>query len=146
MDRQDAVFELPIRIAYIRPRWLVSFIVFAGVGAVICLLYVDHVWSVRASLIAGVLVLTAHEIHQTGQRDASLILDGMDHWLILFQDAEAVPAILSKATVVLSELIVLVLQTAEGKRYRFILTPDNIDKTQLRRLRVRLFYPVSHAA
>jgi hypothetical protein len=146
MITQDAVFELPLRIICAQPRWIYPFILVAISGAVICLIVAELAWTSRSLLAAVLAVLVVKATGQTRSRCSGLILDANDRWCVLRGDNKAFAATLYKATVVFGASVVLVLKSEDNQYYNFILTETNVDRAQLRRLRVRLAYPKSGVA
>jgi len=146
MVTQDAVFELPIRIICTQPRWLSPLIIIAITGAVICIVVADLTLTFRALLAVVLALLVVKAPGLTRQPCRGFILNSDDRWLVLKGGNLAVPATLNKATVVLGGAIVLVLKSDNNQYYNFILTGTNVDRAQLRRLRIRLYYPKSGMA
>ncbi len=142
MDEQQAIFEEPLRIRYVCPRWLLPYLISIGGGTFICLISIHLVWPVKALLVLLVLViLKLGDFGQIIQQQVDLVLDAKDRWFILAAGKSSVPARLIQASITLPEFIVLILQTADGKKSRFFLTTENVDTTTMRRLRIRLYYP-----
>lgn len=146
VTQQDAVFELPIRIIFTQPRWLLPIFLIAICGAAISIMMAELAGMTTAFLAIVLVVGVIQARPFTRNGSSGLILDAEDHWLVLKGDEPAVAATLNKATVVFGGAIVLVLQSDDKQYYNFILTETNLDRVQLRRLRVRLYYPKSDKA
>lgn len=142
MDEQKAVFEVPLRIPYVPPRWLLPYLIISGSGAIVCLISLNLIWPLKAFLVLLVgAVLIRSDFRQITRQQSGLVLDAKDRWFIIVAGKSGVPARLVQASITLPGFIVLVLQTADEKKFRFFLTAENLDSTTMRRLRIRLYYP-----
>jgi len=141
MDNQYA-FELPLRIVYSPPRWLLPFICSTHASAILCIFTVDAGWITMSALVVSIITSLAQAItrHSGTSTPSRLILDARDRWMIIKPGAGRTYASLLAASVVLPDFIVLLLKTGTNKKYVFILTRENLDQDTLRRLRVRLFF------
>ena len=79
------------------------------------------------------------------QAKLSFRLDGQDRWQLLREDGKTLRLKRLPGSVVHPWLVVLRFKDEEGRVYSQALRADNIDEASLRRLRVRLRFPLRRA-
>ena len=79
------------------------------------------------------------------QAKLSFRLDGQDRWWLLREDGKALRLQRLPGSLVHPWLVVLRFKDAEGRVYSQALRADNMDEPSLRRLRVRLRFPLRRA-
>ena len=141
--QEHTPFEQVMRIAY-RPSRMVFMVLaaahilaFAGILLAEVSLWVKFFLAV---LVASGLYKSCRDYSGQGGSDAKteLVLDARDSWYLINDKQDTVELTLRPAVFVHPVLIVLRFVDTQRKRHVFILTPDNLDKDSLRRLRVRL--------
>jgi len=147
MASQHCGFDLPIRIDYSPPAWLLPFILLTHTVAGLCLFPVNLPWYSTIILLLAVsgslwLYLRDQDRYSDITRPFKLLLDTGDNWsIILPEDNNCIQARLCSASILQPGFIVLGFKGSDRRKYVFIFTEGNLDKQTLRRLRVRLFYP-----
>jgi hypothetical protein len=138
----DNAFDMPLRVVYTSPRWLLPCLWLVHTIAALCILAAGISWLLQTLLLIAVYFsLTAYQAGCSSRaRPAGFILAPDGRWIVILAgDRHA--AVLVSASILLPEWIVLVLKTITGEKHAFVLTAANLDKHTLRRLRVRLNYP-----
>ena len=139
-------FEAPVCIAYRPPRGLFRLVCGIHAGA-ICGVWLAALPTFVRIAFSAVIAVSAWRLLRTisGERnddDAfALRLDGRDAWSVRKGDEPWQTAMLLPGAFVHPACQVLRLNTQAGRR-TFILTPGNVPDEVLRRLRVRLRYPI----
>jgi len=146
MVRHYCGFDLPVRIDYLPPTWLMPFIYFTHSVATFCLLPVNLPWSLKAILFLALLFSLRFHVRNFRRytaisRPLQLLLDAANNWSVVVPDGKRIDASLQSASIFQAGFVVLNLQDKNSTKYVFILTESNLDKQTLRRLRVRLLYP-----
>lgn len=142
MDEQSGGLTLPIEIAYRRPRWLLPYLIITPLAATVCVLIADLAWPLALLLAMTALLLAVQGAGRVLHDQTGIVLDIKDRWFVSDAPGRGRAARLVSATVSLPGFIVLVLQTDDRKRYSFILTSIEQPVALMRRLRVRLYYPL----
>ncbi len=141
MDEQAGVFNAPIVINYRPPGWLLSYLIVTAVGAIICLFFAEIPVLLSLIFAIPIALLAVSAIRELKGGAATLVLGSRDQWTVLTRNNESRPAELYSATVVAPQFLILILQTTDRKRYKFIFTGENLDGSVMRRLRIRLYHP-----
>jgi len=146
MAGQYCGFDLPVRIYYIPPTWLMPFIYLTHSVAAVCLIPVNLPGSIKIVLfLAALCSLRFHagnfKRYSAFDKPLQLLLDTANNWSVVVPDGKRIDASLQSASIFQPGFVVLNLQDKNSTKYVFILTESNLDKQTLRRLRVRLLYP-----
>jgi hypothetical protein len=146
MTGQYCGFDLPVRIDYVTPTWLLPFIYLTHSVAAVCLIPVNLQWSIKIVLFLAVLFSLRFHVakfrrYSAFDKPLQLLLDTANNWSVVVPDGKRIDASLQSASILQPEFVVLNLQDKNSTKYVFILTESNLDKQTLRRLRVRLLYP-----
>jgi len=147
MSEAGSAFERPIRIEYRpSPRMLVLFAAM-HLGAVAAVALTGGSAGMKACIAALVAAVLLRQSRQwrSALRDTAppiLQLDAGDQWRLL-HDGRSERMSLGTDCLALPGLIVLHLRDEARANRFFILAPDNAPRDALRRLRVRLRYPIA---
>jgi hypothetical protein len=146
MAGQYCGFDLPVRIDYVPPTWLMPFIYLTHSVAAVCLIPVNLPWSIKIILFLAVFFSLRFNVanfrrYSAFDKPLQLLLDTANNWSVVVPDGKRIDASLQSASILQPEFVVLNLQDKNSTKYVFILTESNLDKQTLRRLRVRLLYP-----
>ena len=139
----EAPLELPIFIHY-RPSMRVgAFNTAVHIGAIFCLLVADISLALTGLLGAGVLAHCVYYLRRLlSPEQVCFKLHKDGRWQLLREEHEAVDLSLLPGALVHPHLIVLCFREAGGRTRYCALTHDNLDAQTLRRLRVRLRWPL----
>lgn len=141
----ESAFELPVHISYRPPGWLIFALTFTHTGAIICVFTVPvPVWLKGILILAIIISYSWYAFRYLACRKMRppllLIWNINDEWKLV-DDAGVRDVRLLPGAVV--HPAILVLRFEDGKQvHLFILTPWEVDKDILRRLRVRLLYKI----
>lgn len=142
-QQEHRPFEQVIRIAY-RPSRMVFIILMAvHILAFASILVAEILPGAKfflALLVASGLYKSCRDYSRPGNSTAKteLVLDASDVWHLVNDKQDTTELTLLPAVFVHPVLVILRFTDVKRKKYSFILTPDNLDKDSLRRLRVRL--------
>lgn len=146
MNGAGSAFERPIRIVC-RPSLRVTIVLVLmhlGAFAAVALSGISAVAKLAAGLLITASVLTQWRRvrREFLEREPPVLqLDGRDEWRLLHADRDE-PMTPGSDTVALPWLVVLHLRDPARTGRFFILTTDNVPRDVLRRLCVRLRYPL----
>jgi hypothetical protein len=146
MAGQYCGFDLPVRIDYVPPAWLLPFIYLTHSVAAVCLFPANLPWSIKIVLFLAALCSLRFHIgnfmrYTAISKPLQLLLDVANNWSVVVPDGKRIDASLQSASILQPGFVVLNLQDENNTKYVFFLTESNLDKQTLRRLRVRLLYP-----
>ena len=140
----DSPLELPIFIPYRPSRQVCLFNTLVHAGAVVSLVLADIPHGAAVLIGAGVL---AHYGYYLGRHlspeNICFKLDRGDRWQLLREGNEAADLKLLPGALAHPHIVVLCFREAGGRPRSCVLTRDNLDAQTLRRLRVRLRWPIS---
>ena len=141
----DSAFKLPIHIYYRPPAWILPLLGFSHAGAIICVFSVAvpalAQWLTFILLLAS-LIRHMHETTRSREPGTGiqLFIDSQDKWWII--DAHsAIQGQLLPAALVHPALVIVRVKLPD-RIHALILTNGNVNADTLRRLRVRLRYPM----
>ena len=144
MGNRDSVFTLPLRITYRPPRLVFYIVMLSHLGALACVRVTSLPEPLQLSL-AAVLVMHMSFAwfscrRQRNTAQAPVLCLGSDgDWILVEADDEH-RIELCEAALVHRLLVVLRFRGQKGQRWDFVLNHENVDRTTLRRLRVRLIH------
>jgi hypothetical protein len=146
MNEAGSAFESPIRFEYRPPLRFILLLAVMHVGAIVAVLLSDIPAWIQTALVAlaGASLFGGCGRWLHGARDPAppvLQLNSRDEWLLL-RAGHGELMQLGDECVVLPWLVVLHLRNATGASHFFILGTDNMRSDMLRRLRVRLRFPI----
>lgn len=138
-------FTMPIRIKYRPPGNLIIFLSIIHIGALTCLMSLSIPMWLRvllALIISGSYAIYTYKFLRARHDRVELILSPDNEWRVVDLASDGhdwCRMNLSPGAFVHPRLVVLRLSGDLGK-YTFLLSPKNVDRDSLRRLRVRLRY------
>jgi hypothetical protein len=140
-------FELPIVITVRPSKWLNLWLYITHIFAIPVVFMADLVVPVQVLLIVTICLSLFFSIgkyiyFREANSIVRIILNGADEWWLTTVRGDTISATLLPAALVHPLLVILPFQTRDGT-YTVILTPDVTDPDMLRRLRVRLRFPLS---
>jgi uncharacterized membrane protein (UPF0182 family) len=101
-------FDLPIRIVYHQPKWIVHLIAFSHLGAVFCVFLTNLQASLKLILIIGVIIkfiLWFASYISNQNETVRIFLDKEDEWLVVSSVNNPVRVTLKSACILFPELI-----------------------------------------
>jgi hypothetical protein len=148
MSGRNSVFELPIRLQYRPPLSLLYFLIFSHAAGVICVFH--SAIPVLPGCFMCVVVMISFYIYlrdfiHARRNPVYLILQPDDVWLLIDRagDMDQVSRVRLEPGSFVHPLLTVLRVNREGRRCSFVLTSGNTDFDILRRLRVRLRFPIS---
>ena len=140
-------FALPVLITIKASKWLKFWLYNVHLLAIPVVLMTGMVWQVKAALAVAISIslyfVNRNDIKLQGRNSiVRIMLNDADEWWLTTARGDTMYATLLPAAFVHPALVSLVFQ-AHGRKYTVILTPDVIHTAMLRRLRVRLRYPLT---
>jgi len=147
MSGIKSAFELPIRIYYRPPASLIYFLTISHVAGIICVFLAAvpalPEWVLCVSAAFSYCMYLRSYIHSR-RHPVYIVLQPNDEWLVIDPSGSGNPV--SRATTepgaFVHPLLTVMTLNIEGHRCAFILTSGNTDTEVLRRLRVRLRFPI----
>ncbi len=141
-------FELPIRFNYREPRWLPVYYITLHIGAFICSIANGMPLWIRGLLILYILSslflwFKARRFRIYESCSLEINLNVRNEWTVRKKNGPEITANLLFAKAFNEKLIFIRLKSVNGKRYDIWLNRSCADETTLRRLRVRLLFPIS---
>ena len=149
MQYGNNAFSTLIRISYRPPVFLFYLVVFTHLGAIFSLCYADLPWTpVAAGLFLLLFNLFAYvfKIRQARSEQVSpvLCLNKNNEWSVVVKGTTC-KLQLRPAAYVHPCLVILRFYDQRKKLWCFILTRENVEKQDFRRLRVRLLHGETRA-
>ncbi len=146
MEVNSSAFEHPIIIHYRTPWWLFYIYFITYVLAIYCILQTAFLPQIKFIFVVflayGLCNESKSHFQLTKHRKLiTLHLDKLDNWMIVCNDRKIKVKLISIGFYS-SSLIVLTFSDNNKKRHSFVITSEILDKDSLRRLRVRLLYPI----
>lgn len=146
MEVNSSGFEHPIVIHYRPPWWLFYIYLLTYALAIYCILqtaFLPQIKFIFVVIMAYGLCkeCKSHFQFTKDKQVLTLYLDKSDNWMLICNDREIKVKLISIGFYT-SSLIVLTCSDKNKKRHSFIITSEILDKDSLRRLRVRLLYPI----
>ena len=142
-DGVETPLELPIFIPYRPSKRVCLFNSLVHAGALFCLVLTDIQFGLAGLIGAGVLAHYGCYLKQfLFPEDVCFKLDRGDRWQLLRENHEAVDLKLLPGALVHPRIVVLCFREPGRRTRACVLTHDNLDQQTLRRLRVRLRWPL----
>lgn len=142
-DGVETPLELPIFIPYRPSKRVCLFNSLVHAGALFCLVLTDIPPGLAGLIGTGILAHYGCYLKQfLFPENVCFKLDRGDRWQLLRENHEAVDLKLLPGALVHPRIVVLCFREPGRRTHACVLTHDNLDQQTLRRLRVRLRWPL----